>query len=140
MKTEYFRNRLSVMTVEDSRVVVERVQSMLSEIEGIDFLGNTSTISATWKQIENQVPDVLILDIHLAEDSSKRSGINLLIELRQRHPELVIMMFTNLTEPQYRSTCMLLGANYFFDKSNDFDKIPDTLNQLVLDKQKGTLK
>lgn len=123
------------MTVEDSRIVVERVQSMLLEIDGIDFLGNTSTVSSTWRQIEIQVPDVLILDIHLEEDSTKRSGINLLIELRQKYPALVIMMFTNLTDPQYRDTCMLLGANYFFDKSNDFDRIPETLNQLILDKQ-----
>jgi DNA-binding response OmpR family regulator len=48
-----------------------------------------------------------------------------------------IIMLTNLTDNRYRIMSRDAGADYFFDKSNDFDKIPDTLNQLIDGKRSG---
>jgi DNA-binding NarL/FixJ family response regulator len=65
----------------------------------------------------------------------KANGLNLLITLKQRYPKMKVIMLTNLAEPQYRNTCKAFGADYFFDKSVDFDRIDvaliETLNQLI---------
>ena len=122
--------KIKIITVEDSPIVVERIQSMLKEIAFVDFRGNATNISSALSLIGEEQPHVIIIDISLEEDKPKANGINLLIELRQKYSDVVIIMFTNLVEPQYRNTCKVLGANYFFDKSNDFEKIPEALKEI----------
>jgi hypothetical protein len=43
-------------------------------------------------------------------------------------------MLTNYPYPQYREKCQALGADYFFDKVTEIEKIYDTFQQLLTDK------
>ena len=122
------------MTVDDSPVIAERLQFMLSEIDSVEFLGNALNISAALQLIDQRGPNVVILDIHLKDDLLVANGVHLLIQLRRKYPEMKIIMLTNVAVPQYRSTCMAFGADYFFDKTNDFEKIPDTVKKIQLQK------
>jgi len=40
------------------------------------------------------------------------------------------VMLTNYPYPQYRKKCMDAGADYFFDKSNEFHKVAELLQRL----------
>ena len=40
-------------------------------------------------------------------------------------------MLTNYPYPQYRKKCMNGGADYFFDKSTEFNKITEVLKPLM---------
>jgi len=126
---------LKIITVEDSPIVVDRVQSLLNEISSTEFKGNATNISSALNLIKVEQPDVVILDISLEEDKPRASGINLLIDIRKKYPDLIIIMFTNLSEPQYRNSCMALGANYFFDKSNEFEKITEVLEEVIKNRE-----
>lgn len=122
---------LKVITVDDSPIVSERLQSMLREMDQVEFMGNARNTSAALLIIDQHKPGAVILDIHLGEETPKVSGINLLIELKQKHQDMKIIMFTNLAVPQYRQACLALGADYFFDKSHDFEKIPEALKEII---------
>jgi two-component system response regulator DevR len=121
---------LKIVTVDDSLVVSERLQCILSDIDNVRFLGNARSISIALSLINQQKPNVVILDIHLEEDGSEGNGMSLIITLREKYPEMKIIVFTNLSELHYRITCLANGANYFFDKSNDFTKISATLKKI----------
>ena len=121
---------LRIVTVDDSVIVAERLGSMLQEVGQVHYLGNVTSISAALDFIGEQHPDVTILDIHLKDDMLVANGVHLLIQLRRKYPTMKLIMLTNLSGTQYRSTCMTLGADYFFDKTNDFEKIPETLKQI----------
>ncbi|MBT1697541.1 response regulator transcription factor [Fulvivirgaceae bacterium PWU4] len=123
---------VKVVTVEDSLVVAERVQSLLVELANIRFLGNARSVPEALELISSKKPDVVILDIHLGEQHPGGNGLHLLITLRRQYRRMKLMMLTNLTDPQYRRTCMTLGADYFFDKSNDFDKVSEVLKNIQL--------
>lgn len=123
---------VKVVTVEDSLVVAERVQSMLVELANIRFLGNARSVPEALELISSKKPDVVILDIHLGEQHPDGNGLHLLITLRRQYRRMKLMMLTNLTDPQYRRKCMALGADYFFDKSNDFDKVSEVLKNIQL--------
>lgn len=122
---------LKIVTVDDSPIVAERLQSMLSEVENVEFLGNARNIASALALIDRTKPDVVLLDIHLEEDMPEANGIDLLISLRKQYPVMKIMMLTNLTGFHYRNRCIAFGVDYFFDKSNDFDKIPGTLKEIM---------
>jgi DNA-binding NarL/FixJ family response regulator len=39
-------------------------------------------------------------------------------------------MLTNFAHDQYRKKCLQLGADYFFDKTTEFDRVIEVLRQL----------
>ncbi len=122
---------LKIATVEDSPIVAQRLKNMLSDIRDIEFAGNATNIADAQRLVRDENPGVVILDIHLKENAPHNSGMDLLSDLREGYPGIVLIMLTNLSTPQYRSKCLKLGANYFFDKTNDFDKIPEVLSGLM---------
>jgi DNA-binding NarL/FixJ family response regulator len=120
---------LKIMTVDDSPIIVRRIAALLTDIENVKVLGNADRILSALDMIDREVPDVVILDIHLKEDKPA-NGIHLLVMLKEKYPQMKVIMLTNMSAPQYRSTCMSIGADYFFDKSNDFEKINDALQAI----------
>lgn len=119
-----------IVTVEDSMVIRERVQSILEEIDNVTFLGNACTISEALSLVELKQPDMVMLDIHLKGERAGLSGIDLLQILKRKYPGMKVVMLTNLSGPQYRNACLRLGADHFMDKANDFERIPDVLNDI----------
>jgi DNA-binding NarL/FixJ family response regulator len=124
---------LKIITVEDSSIIVARVRELLSYSNGLEFLGNATTVPTAVALIKERTPDVVILDINLGTRDGS-NGIDLLSILRKTYPAMKIIMLTNLTDSRYRDLCRGNGADYFFDKSNDFDKIPDALNRIINEK------
>lgn len=120
---------VKVLTVEDSQVIVERINELLKDIEGVIFLGNASSIPQAMECIKVNKPSVVILDIHLRSTDGK-NGINLLNILKRLYPEITVIMLTNLADDRYKSLCKNYGADYFLDKSHDFEKIPEVLLNL----------
>lgn len=120
---------LRVITVDDSPVIAQRLKSLLSDLNQVDLLGNAEDIQSALTIIEEKQPHVVLLDINLSHDKP-RNGIDLLNALRKTYPVMTIIMLTNMSGDRYREICKSFGADYFFDKSEDFDKIPDTLLQI----------
>lgn len=124
--------KLKIITVDDSSIIAERLQCILSETENVKVLGNARSVSTALSLINKEEPNVVILDIRLEEDVHEGNGMNLLVILRKKYPNIKIIIFTNLSELHYRITCLANGANYFLDKSNDFTKISATLKKIYL--------
>ena len=72
-------------------------------------------------------PDAVILDIRLPGIN----GIELLRRIKREHPATRVMMLTNYPYPKYRQQSLAAGADYFFQKATEFDKIPDVLKSLA---------
>jgi DNA-binding NarL/FixJ family response regulator len=127
-----YAHRIKVITVDDSPIITQRIKSILGEMDNIELIGSASNAVSALTLIHRQTPNVVILDINLGEDASQFNGIDLLIALRKRYPQMKIIMLTNLSDPQYRTRCIAFGANYFFDKSNDFYKLSETLEEIAM--------
>jgi DNA-binding NarL/FixJ family response regulator len=123
------RKALKIITVDDSPIIAQRLKVLLNDIREVELLGNAENIQAALEVIEEKKPHVVFLDINLAQDKP-RNGIDLLNALRKTYPVMKIIMLTNLSNHRYREICRSFGADYFFDKSDDFDKIPETLSNI----------
>ena len=118
---------LRVITVDDSKIIADRLRSMLLEIKNVELLGNAYNISAATYLIQQEKPHVVILDINFKHNSPGENGVNLLSSIKQKHPEIKVIMLTNLSGLFYQNMCLAIGADLFFDKSHDFDKIPEAI-------------
>ena len=115
--------RQSVFIVDDSAVVRERLVSMLADLPSVDVLGQADLAFEAISTIRRLKPDVVILDISMPGGS----GIQVLETLRRESFCPVMIMLTNFAHEQYRQKCFQLGADYFFDKSSEFDKVVEVL-------------
>jgi DNA-binding NarL/FixJ family response regulator len=112
--------------VDDSPLIVERVETLLEESASIREIKSATSYSAALDLLTRQVPDIALLDIHL----SNRSGIDLLRHIRKEYPAVIVIMLSNQSSIHYRSICQALGASYFIDKSTEFDHLTDILASL----------
>ena len=117
---------MKVFIADDSTIVRERLITILSDIEEIDVVGQASKGDEAIELIEKLNPDVLVLDIRMPGVN----GIETLQKIRETNLDIVVIMLTNYPYPQYKKKCLESGANYFLDKSNEFEKIPEILDQI----------
>jgi DNA-binding NarL/FixJ family response regulator len=121
--------------VDDSEVVVERVRALLSDIEGLEFIGQATNANDAVEAILKQKPDVVILDIRLIGEN----GMKVLERIKKEHSPPIVIMFTNYPYPQYREKCRKLGAEYFFDKVTEIESFVKVLRILAQDPSQGEL-
>ena len=118
---------MKVFIVDDSRVVVERLAGLLEEIPGAQFVGQAGDVPEAVDGIQKMKPDALILDLHMPGGS----GLDVLRAIRTDHPQLFIVICTNYPYPEFRRECLTAGANFFLDKSVEFEKIPSLLRDFI---------
>lgn len=114
---------MNVVIVDDSELVRERVSKRISELPGIFVTGVAGNSIEAREIVKVQQPDVVILDIKMPGES----GIELLRKIKEDYPHIKVIMLTNYPFLQYRSKCYENGADYFLDKSNEFDKVVEIL-------------
>lgn len=118
---------VKVFVVEDSALVRERLIEMIREVDGVDVVGEADSYGTAVAGIMATHPDVAILDISLAEGN----GIEVLAHVKPRLPGLRGIVLTNYNSPQHLRASADAGAEYFLDKSVDFERITDILRQMM---------
>jgi DNA-binding NarL/FixJ family response regulator len=117
---------MKIFIVEDSTLLRERLGELVSEIKGVKMVGSANDAQMALDVMSTLKPDVVILDIRLPHGS----GIDILQQLKGHPPSPRVIMFTAFPYPQYRQKCLQAGADYFFDKTTEFDHIPPVIEKL----------
>jgi YesN/AraC family two-component response regulator len=127
---------MRVLIVDDSKIVCKGLQQMLTNIAGVEIVGQAHNGKDAITSISELKPDVVILDIRLPD----LSGIDVLVDIRAKNLSTLVIMLTNYPYPQYRKKCEELGADYFFDKVKEIDEIPKVIEELTKDKPDNAKK
>jgi len=114
---------MDVFIVEDSSIVREHMQSMLSAIPGVKVVGYAEDERGAIERINTLLPDVVTLDISL----NPGSGIKVLENIKQQHPKIKVIVLTNYTDEFSAGSCKRAGADYFFDKTFQFSRVRSAL-------------
>ncbi|PYT96983.1 MAG: response regulator [Acidobacteria bacterium] len=133
-KSSRRRKTMRVFITDDSKIVVERMADLLKDVAGVEVVGQAGNALDAILSIQQTNPDAVILDLQMPGGS----GLDVLRAIRRGHPGLQVLICTNYPYPQYRCECLAAGANYFLDKSADFDKIPTIFRQLIRSTSKRT--
>jgi DNA-binding NarL/FixJ family response regulator len=121
--------KVEVVIADDSSAVRERLVSMLSELKGVEVVGQAQNVEEAIASIRALHPKAVILDIRMPGGS----GINVLQNIKREQPAPVVIILTNYPYLQYRKKCLEAGADFFFDKSTEFNKIPQVFKLLTRD-------
>ena len=117
---------LRVVIADDSHPVRDCLDLLISDVSGVEVVGLAVDATEALELVQRLRPDVVILDISMPGGS----GIDVLRTLKAGEAAPVAIMLTAFPFPQYRERSLEAGADYFFDKATDYDRVPEVLREL----------
>jgi two-component system OmpR family response regulator len=118
---------MRILLVEDSRLLAQHLIEQLAAIPSVEALGVVETEQDAIASIAGKNPDLIVLDLHLKQGT----GFGVLSALSKLGKPPIAVVLTNYALPQYRERANALGARYFLDKSNEFDRLPTIIRDLI---------
>src|SRR5262245_13297778 len=109
---------MRIYIVDDSPVVRHRLVGLLSDHPNLEVVGEWDGADGVGT-IERLRPDAVVVDLHL----QKGNGFDLVRTLKRSPEPPLIIVLTNYPYPQYERRAREAGADYFFDKTNEFGSV-----------------
>jgi DNA-binding NarL/FixJ family response regulator len=92
---------------------------MFDEIGVFEPILEAKDADHAYSVFDSAVPDIVVLDIHIPGDNE----IKVLAKLKKERPGVIKIMLTNYPYEHYGKKCIELDADYFFEKTDDMNKI-----------------
>lgn len=119
---------LRVLLVEDSPLIRERLAESLVDPGRIEIVGQADSEAEAIALAKDAGWDALVLDLQLKNGT----GLGVLRALKPiRRTGTRVIVLTNYAFPQYRAKSLSMGADYFFDKAREYDRVREVLDGLV---------
>jgi DNA-binding NarL/FixJ family response regulator len=118
---------LNVFIADDSAVVREKLKEALEEQGSIKVVGESGDTGQAIAKIRQLDPQVIIIDIRMPGGG----GLPILKDIKARTPDRITVILTSFPFPQYRQAYLAAGTDYFFDKTQDIQKLLDVLLELA---------
>lgn len=115
---------LKVLIVDDSELIRASLASLLEPIQSI-AVHTAATLAQALESVRRGLATLLILDVHLPDGNAIQS----IRTLKQLAPGMQIAMFTNDVNEFNRKKSLGAGADWFFDKSTEFEDLLDVVRK-----------
>ena len=118
---------MRILIADDSVIVRERLINLLTELQGVEIIGQAEDAMEARGLAEKLKPDLAILDLRMP----KGSGADVLFDLKRLVPSPKVIMLTNYPHAENRKKCMEGGADFFLDKSTEFQKVVSVVKEML---------
>jgi len=116
-----------VLIVDDSSAVRARLVELLDEQTEVSIVDGTATAAEAIEKIRSTRPDFVVLDIHLGEGN----GLSVLVAFKNVVPRPCFIVLTNDASERYRRAAFDRGADFFLDKSSEFERVVAIVNNQI---------
>jgi DNA-binding NarL/FixJ family response regulator len=110
---------MRVLLADDSRLMLERLTEMLNMYVNTEIVGSFKNGTDTLEALRTLKPDLAIVDIKMPG----LSGLEVVNEIRKEDKKVKIIILTFYSSDYFRNMAIQAGADYFFNKVDDFDEV-----------------
>jgi NarL family two-component system response regulator LiaR len=114
---------IRVVLVDDHPVVRAGIKVELEKSGVIAVVGEASTGKETLRQVTEQLPDLLLLDMALPD----LDGVEVICRLRKTHPKLCILVFSGYADDAFVFGALEAGAAGYLLKDEMLDRLADAV-------------
>lgn len=118
---------MKVFIVDDSRAFRKELINLLSKLKEAKIVGQAKDSGEAMEAIRKLKPDAVILGIPIPGGN----GIRLVKNIKKNKLAPIVIILTHYPYRQYREKYMDAGADFFFDKSTEFEKVIDVLKKVT---------
>lgn len=118
---------IRVFIADDHYMVIEGIRSMLMLETNIEWMGHAMNAASCMAFLQNQQPDILLLDINLPD----KSGIDLCKEIKEKYPDINILGLSSFNQHSYIQKMMLNGASGYLLKNAMQEEILDAFQAVI---------
>ena len=119
--------KMKVLLADDSSLILERLQEMISVHKQVEIVGTYKNGTDALNALRILKPDLAIVDIVMPG----LSGLEVLKEIRKENKILRFIIFTFHSSDYYKQMAIQDGADYFFSKVDDFEKIAEVVEGML---------
>lgn len=118
---------MQVLIVDDSAIVRHRLAEMVESVKHVTVVGQAPGATQAILALRELRPHLVILDIQMPDGD----GVAVLEAAKELDPAPAVVMLTNYVDDYHRLRCRAAGADFFLDKSKQFEEIPRILLGLM---------
>jgi len=112
----------SAVVVDDNFIMRRKVKGVLKKL-GLQIVGEAKNGIQALEKCEKTDPDLVTLDIHMPE----MDGIQCLKKLRDKFPDLSVVMITSLSQKEKVLKAIKSGADHYIVKPIEEENVRDVL-------------
>jgi DNA-binding NarL/FixJ family response regulator len=113
---------LRVLLVDDHEVVRSGIKAMLDAQDDIEVVGEAATAEEGVRRVGFDDPDVVVLDVRLPDSS----GVEACRDIRDRFPDVKVLMLTSFADEEALMSAILAGASgYVLKRVKGSDLVDD---------------
>jgi DNA-binding NarL/FixJ family response regulator len=116
-----------IVIVEDHQVVREGISTLIGEQEGLEVVAQVPDARAAKEQLEKREADLAIIDLELPG----QDGLELIDELKERHPSLKLLVLSAYEESLYAERCLAAGAGGYIMKKAATRELIEAIRQVM---------
>ncbi len=121
---------MKILIVDSSALIIERLQDILTESAKITAVYGTVSYNDCINFFNKINPEVVLIDSSLPDD-----GCNDLVKIiKAANDKISVVVMLNGEEDAVQEKCKTSGADLFFDKYHEFEKIPAAINSIIAEK------
>lgn len=119
---------IKIFIVDDHYMIVEGIRSLLQYQKGFEWMGHAMNADSCVKFLEQQQPDVILMDINLPD----KSGIDLCKEVKTKYPAIQIIGLSSYNQRSFIKKMIDHGASGYVLKNATLEELVEaieTVNQ-----------
>jgi DNA-binding NarL/FixJ family response regulator len=105
--------------VEDHTLMREGMKLFVDSLPGFRCIWSASSAQETFAMVEQEAPDVILLDITLPD----RNGLEIVKDLRATHPEIKVLILSMHDEELYAQRALKAGARGYIMKNAPYEAL-----------------
>jgi DNA-binding NarL/FixJ family response regulator len=119
--------RLKVLIVDDHRLMLDAIRASLERDGDIEIVGEADSGEKVFPLVGQTGPDAVLLDVRMPG----MDGLAVLERLRERYPNVAVIMFSGIDDPALIRATLERGAAAFVLKHVDPRDLAPALRQAV---------
>ena len=117
---------LKVLLVDDHEVVRAGLRALIDSQDDMKVVGEAGTSEEAVRRVGYDSPDVVVLDVRLPD----RSGVEACREIRERFPDVKVLMLTSFADEEALMAAILAGASGYVLKRIKSDDLLDDIRRV----------
>ncbi|HLF33416.1 MAG TPA: response regulator transcription factor [Cyclobacteriaceae bacterium] len=115
-----------IVIIEDNEVVRESLRLLVRGLGEYEIAGAYDSCENAFKRLEKDLPNLILMDMELPG----MNGIEGIQYVKQRHPEIDVLMLTVHDDSQLVFDALVAGASGYITKNSPHNKILDAIDEI----------